>query len=342
MIRGGEMKALRRMSLKGQLAVICSLLIALEPLSGATAGPSAASGRNSSTSNSLIAVAKVTGTVERNGQPLLNGSVISSGDSLSTHDQSALLLTSTPQERVWLGANTSARVSKIADTVQVSLIQGTVSFRTQGHLQVSFESHDGLALRSHAEGPASGDVSLGAHQDAQVRVQEGTLELVRGDHSVLLRPENSVLSASRGSAGASPAAAPQGEAGSIVGTVVSAQLFAVPGANITLTDKAGKALTTQSNQEGKFTFKNLPPGSYTLHVVQTGYENYDLPNVVVRAGNESDLYVQLGKGGAASKGTNNHLVLWLVIGGGAAAAGIGAAVAAGHSSSSSSSPSTVQ
>jgi Carboxypeptidase regulatory-like domain len=341
MIRGGEMKALRRMSLKGQLAVICSLLIVLEPLSGATAGPSAAGGRNSSTSNSLIAVAKVTGSVERNGQPLLNGSVVSSGDSLSTHDKSALLLTSTPQERIWLGANTSAKVSKSADTVQVSLIQGTVSFHTQGHLQVSFESHDGLALRSHAEGPASGEVSFGSHQEAQVFVQEGTLELVRGDHSVVLRPENSVSSANGGLAGASSAAAPQGDAGSIVGTVVSSQLFAVPSANITLTDKAGKTLTTQSNQEGKFFFKNVPPGSYTLHVVQTGYENYDLPNVVVRAGNESDLYVQLGGSGAASKGSNNHLVLWLVIGGAAAAAGIGAAVAAGHgSSSSSNSPST--
>ena len=333
------MNELRRMSLKGQLALICSLLMVLGPLSAATAGPSAAGSSNSSTSNSLIAVAKVTGSAERNGQPLLNGSIVSSGDSLSTQDKSALLLTATPQERIWLGANTSARVSKSADTVQVNLIQGTVSFHTQGHLQVSFESHDGLALRSHAEGPASGEVSFGSHQEAQVRVQEGTLELVRGDHSVVLRPESTASLANAGLAGASSARAPQGDAGSIVGTVVSSQLFAVPGANITLTDKAGKTLTTQSNQEGKFFFKNVPPGSYTLHVVQTGYENYDLPNVVVRAGNESDLYVQLGGGGAASK-SNNHLVLWIVIGGGAAAAGIGAALAGHGSSSSSNSPST--
>ena len=337
------MNALRRMTLRGQLAMICSLLLVLQPLLGAPAGPSAANGHNSSSNSSLIAIAKVTGSVERNGQPLLNGSVISSGDSLSTHDKSALLLTSTPQERIWLNANTSARVNKSADTVLVTLIQGTVNFRTQGHLEVSFESHDGLALRSHAEAPASGQVSFGSHQEAQVRVQEGTMELVRGDHSVVLRPETTTSSPNAGAAGASSAnpAIPQGDVGSVVGTVVSSQLFAVPGADITLTDKAGKTLTTQSTQEGKFIFKNLPPGSYTLHVVKTGYENYDLPNVVVRAGNESDLYVQLGGGGAAAKGSNNHLVLWLVIGGGAAAAGIGAALA-GHGSSSSNSPSTVQ
>jgi hypothetical protein len=336
------MNAPLRITLRGQLAMICSLLVVLQPLEGAPAGPSGSGGRNNPSNNSLIAIAKVTGSVERNGQPLLNGSVVSSGDSLSTHDKSALLLTSTPQERIWLGANTSAKVNKSADTVQVSLIQGTVSFHTQGHLQVSFESHNGLALRSHAEGPASGAVSFGSHQEAEVRVQEGTLELVRGNHSMLLRPENATSSPNASAAGTSSAAAPQGDAGSIDGTVVSSQLFAVSGANITLTDKAGKTLTTQSNQEGKFFFKNLPPGSYTLHVVQTGYENYDLPNVVVRAGNESSLYVQLGGRGAASKGSNNHLVLWLVIGGAAAAAGIGAAVAAGHGSSSSTSPSTVQ
>ena len=147
------MKDLRGIGLRRQLAVICSLLIVFEPLSGATAGPSAADGRDSSSSNSLIAVAKVTGSAERNGQPLLNGSVVSTGDALSTHDKSALLLTATPQERIWLGPNSSAKVSKDVDTVLVTLIQGTVSFRTQGHLQVSFESHDGLALRSHSEGP---------------------------------------------------------------------------------------------------------------------------------------------------------------------------------------------
>ena len=336
------MKELRTMSVRGQLAVICSLLMVCQPLTGATLSSPAASGRNSASDSSLIAIAKVTGSVERNGQPLLNGSVVSSGDSLSTHDKSALLLTSTPQERVLLSANTSARVSKTTNAVLVTLIQGTVSFRTQGHLQVSFESHDGLALRSHSEGPASGQVSFGPHQQAQVQVQEGTLELVRGDHSMVLQPKVVSSSPTGGTASASSTkrAVPQGETGSIVGTVVSSQLFAVAGADVALKDAAGKTLTTQTNQEGKFSFENVPSGSYSLHVVHAGYPNYDLPNVVVRAGNESNLYVQLGEG-AAAKATNNHLVLWIVIAGGAAA-GIGAALAGHGSSSSSTSPHTVQ
>lgn len=336
------MKDLRGISLKGQLAVICSLLLLFDPLSGATAGPSATGGRDSSSSNSLIAVAKVTGSAERNGQPLLNGSVVSSGDALSTHDKSALLLTSTPQERIWLGANTSAKVSKDTDTVLVTLIQGTVSFRTQGHLQVAFESHEGLALRSHSEGPASGQVTFGSHQEAQVRVQEGTLELVRGDHSVLLRPENLASSANGGTAGepAAKRAAPQGETGSVVGTVVNADLFAVPSADVTLTSSTGKTLTTLTDQQGKFAFNKVPAGSYTLHLTRQGYKNYDLPNVVVRAGNESSVFVKLG-GGGAKMGASNNLWIWLVVGG-AAAGGIGAYAATRGSSSSSNSPSTTQ
>ena len=335
------MKNLRGISLRGQLAVICSLLLVFEPLSAVTADPSAAGGRDSLSSNSLIAVAKVTGSAERNGQPLLNGSVVSSGDALSTHDKSALLLTSTPQERIWLGANTSAKVSKDADTVLVTLIQGTVSFRTQGHLQVSFESHDGLALRSHSGGPASGQVSFGSHQEAQVRVQEGTLELARGDHSLLLRPENLTSSANVGTAGepAAKSGAPQGEAGLITGTVVNPDLFAVPSADVTLTNSAGKTLTTVTNKQGKFTVNKVPAGSYTLHITRQGYKSYDLPNVVVRAGYESEVFVKLGAG-AAKTGANNNLWIWLVVGG-AAAGGIGA-YAATRGSSSSTSPSTTQ
>jgi hypothetical protein len=157
------------------------------------------------------------------------------------------------------------------------------------------------------------------------------MELVRGDHAVLLRPEKATSLPAKNRA-------PQETTGSISGTVVNSELFAVSSADVTLTDAAGKTLTTQTSQDGKFLFENVPPGSYNLHVVHAGYQNYDLPNVVVRAGNESNLYVQLG-GGTAAKSANNHLVLWLVIAGGAAA-GIGAAVA-GHGSSSSNSPSTV-
>lgn len=63
----------------------------------------------------LIAVAKLTGTVKRNGQPLVNGSIVFSGDLLSTRGNSAVLLASGPPPREnLLGPNTSARFTKEA------------------------------------------------------------------------------------------------------------------------------------------------------------------------------------------------------------------------------------
>ena len=128
--------------------------------------------------------------------------------------------------------------------------------------------------------------------------------------------------------------------GSITGTVVNTQLVALSGADVTLTNATGKTFTTHTTQEGKFTFNNVPAGSYTLHVTRQGYKSYDLPNVPVLAGNESTLFVKLG-GGAAKQGVSNNLWLWLVVGG-AAAGGIGAYLGTrgGSSSTSPSSPST--
>jgi len=128
--------------------------------------------------------------------------------------------------------------------------------------------------------------------------------------------------------------------GSIRGTVVNTQLLALSDADVSLTSTTGKTFTTHTTQEGKFTFNNVPPGSYTLHVTRQGYKSYDLPNVPVRAGNESTLFVTLA-GGGAKQGVSNNLWLWLVVGG-AAAGGIGAYLGTrgGSSSTSPSSPTT--
>src|SRR6516164_10191914 len=110
---------------KGLTALICSLLMVFQPILGAptplptgavnrgrqvqAAGARARAGTIVETmpflllflsfpepvaESTLIAVAKLTGTVDRNGQPLVNGSIVSSGDLLSTHGDSALLLSS--------------------------------------------------------------------------------------------------------------------------------------------------------------------------------------------------------------------------------------------------------
>jgi hypothetical protein len=332
------------------LALICSCLLVSQPIfdvsEEAFAAGSHHSGPGSGVNSESIAVANLTGLADRNGQPLLNGSVISSGDSLSTYGNSALLLSATPQERLWLGPNTSVKLTKNGSTVAVSLERGTLGFRTHGHIQVIFESHNGLALRSRPNTPALAQLSL-IDQEAQVRVQEGSLELVQGDHSVLLQPEKSFAKASGAPATATERArnnldgqaqsSNEPDTGSIAGTVVNSGLFAIEGAHVTLTNTAGQTFTAVSNAEGKFTLINLAPGDYTLKVVHSGYQSYNLPNVVVRSGNESTLFVQLSGSGGGGGGNHNLLILLLV--GAGAAGGIGAYL--GTRGSSSTSPSSL-
>src|SRR5215469_6233656 len=216
------MRGTRELAGERLAALICSLLMVFEPILGAPApsptgavirgGQVQAAGActlagtiveampflrlylsfaEAAADANLIAVAKLTGTVDRNGQPLVNGSIVSNGDFLSTHGDSALLLASAPQERIWLGPNTNARFTKVAGNVAVALERGTLGFQTRGHVQVTFEKHDGLAIRSRANSPALAQLSFVNNQEAQVRVQEGSLELVQGDRSVLLLPEKS-------------------------------------------------------------------------------------------------------------------------------------------------------
>ncbi len=365
------MREIRAVSGRSLLALICSLLIVFQPIfavpdpsivglnTGEQIQPSSAfalartvlaamfvalpfvSHEGPSNATESIAVAKLTGTADRNGQPLLNGSIVSSGDSLFTHADSALLLTSTPQERLWLGPNTSAKLTKDGGDVAVTLERGTLGFETRGHIQVTLEARDGLTLRSRPDTPALAQLSFVDNQEAQVRVQKGSLELVRGDHSVVLQPERAISAASarlpadaptKSNLSAQAESNSQSDTGSITVTVVDKDLFVVSGATVTLTNAAGRTFTVPSDQGGKYTFSDVPPGKYTLRVVRAGYQSYELPNVVVRAGNESSLYVELG--GGAKTGGNNHLLVWVIVGG-VAAGGIGIYLATKGSSSNS-------
>ena len=289
----------------------------------------------------LIAIAKLTGTADRNDQPLLNGSVVTSGDSLRTHGNSALLLASSPGERLWLGPNTNVRLTKNEAGVEVALGRGTVAFETRGHIHVTIDNHEGLALRSRPDTPVQAQLSLFDNQQAQVRVQQGSLELVEGDRSVVLQPDRAPRDSSiatRSESNAHQAASGQTTEGSIDGTVVDAQLFVVSGAQITLTNATGKTFTTTSTQVGKFTLSNLAPGVYTLQVSKPGLKPYELKDVVVRSGNESSLLVHLG--GTGKQGGSNNLLIWVLVGG-AAAGGIGAYLATRGSSNNTNSPSSL-
>jgi hypothetical protein len=358
---------------KGLIGVICSLLMVLQPVWGAqapsVAGAVASSGQipvsgasapagmrvgpmlvalplpshsEVSHNSELIAVANLTGTAERNGRPLLNGSIVSSGDFLSTHGDSALLLASAPEERLWLGPNTSAKLTKDGENVAVALERGALGFQTRGHIEVTFEEHDGLAIRSRSNLLVLAQLSFVNNQEAQVRLEEGSLELVQGNQSILLQPEQSrLISVTDAGLPAepkttkdsdTPGSAAQSNTGSIKGTVVDSKLFVVAGANVTLANASGTTLTTVTNQQGNFTFKDVPPGTYTLSVTHAGFPSYETQNVVVSIGKESSVYVQLAGGGG---GGNKHTGLIIgVVAGVGAAAGIGVALASSKKSTS--------
>jgi hypothetical protein len=339
------------------VALVCSLLVLFQPVLGAqdavavaSASPFLSAGP-AEPGPELIAVAKLSGTADRNGEPLVNGSVIASGDSLRTHGNSALLLASTPEERLWLGPNTDVKLSKDGATVSVAMARGTVTFRSRGHVQITVENHDGVALRSSSGNPVLAQVSLVGNQQAQVRVQEGSVELVEGGRTMLLQPERdarlSTLAAKHLDDPAAKTTSDQEQAGTtattgaISGTVVDAGLFVVAGANVSLTGASGKPFTAVTGQDGKFSFLNVQPGSYTLHVTKSGFKPYELKDVAVRSGNESSLFVHLGGGAGGASASNNHVLLWVVIGG-AAAAGIGIGLGAKGGSSNNTSPSPVQ
>ena len=161
------MRQISTISTRSFVALVSSLLVLFQPVLGAqdavavaSASPFLSAGR-AEPGPELIAVAKVSGTADRNGEPLVNGSIIASGDSLRTYGNSALLLASTPEERLWLGPNTNVKLSKDGATVSVAMARGTVTFRSRGHVQITVENHDDVALRSSSGNPVLAQVQPG-------------------------------------------------------------------------------------------------------------------------------------------------------------------------------------
>ena len=48
-----------------------------------------------------------------------------------------------------------------------------------------------------------------------------------------------------------------------------------------MTPPAGSPLTTQTNSQGMYEFKGLPPGKYTLNVIAQGFTVYENDNVTI-------------------------------------------------------------
>lgn len=78
--------------------------------------------------------------------------------------------------------------------------------------------------------------------------------------------------------------------GSITGTVVDPQGAVVPGATITATETAtGVVHTTISQGNGGFAFRDLPIGTYTVHIQATGFQALDVKSVPVVSGGVANL-----------------------------------------------------
>lgn len=78
--------------------------------------------------------------------------------------------------------------------------------------------------------------------------------------------------------------------GSITGTVTDPQAAVVPGATVTATATAtGVVLTTVSQANGDFAFRDLPPGSYDVHIAAAGFQAIDAKGVIVVSGGSTSL-----------------------------------------------------
>jgi hypothetical protein len=73
--------------------------------------------------------------------------------------------------------------------------------------------------------------------------------------------------------------------GSVAGTVTDQQGAAVAAAGVTLTDKATSiARTSSTNENGRYIFVDVPPGTYNVSVVKTGFRTARLAEQVVSVG----------------------------------------------------------
>jgi hypothetical protein len=68
---------------------------------------------------------------------------------------------------------------------------------------------------------------------------------------------------------------------------------AVVGASVVLTDSTGRQVTTVTNNEGIYTFRNLLPGKYSLVITATGFGIYENNEVTLQPGPANSLNVNL-------------------------------------------------
>jgi hypothetical protein len=86
--------------------------------------------------------------------------------------------------------------------------------------------------------------------------------------------------------------------GTVVGEVSDPSGALIPGATVTLTDaSAGVKLTDVTNEDGKYAFTTVPPGTYTITVTRTGFSTAKSEGAQVSIGTQLTLNMKLKVGG---------------------------------------------
>ena len=90
-------------------------------------------------------------------------------------------------------------------------------------------------------------------------------------------------------------------AGTLAGLVVDEQNAAIPGAEVKATDTSTNApLTTTTNNEGRYVFSALPPGTYNVSVSKQGFASYQVNSQHVQIGQSLTINAILKVGSTAT------------------------------------------
>lgn len=98
------------------------------------------------------------------------------------------------------------------------------------------------------------------------------------------------------------AAAPQAR-GSLAGSVTDEAGARVPAARVVLVDAAGAETERLTDEQGRYSFRNIPAGSYTLRVTAEGFDEFASEGVAVGPGGTPSLDVTLAVLGVAENVT---------------------------------------
>ena len=94
-----------------------------------------------------------------------------------------------------------------------------------------------------------------------------------------------------------PALAQTTSMGTMTGVVTDPSNAVVPGATVTIKDKAtGDMQTTTTNNSGRYVFVNLRPGDYQVTVTKTGFSTVSIPSDVIEVGmvSTNNVVLQVG------------------------------------------------